>query len=183
MKTWTPQDEENFQFELGHLQDEGHVKARISKTTIENLKRKLLEDEDLMFEEAITQFHPELWTVKHKREEEKQDIENKRIQKIDEFAPTIKVGKLQPLQNNEPRATPKQIAFLRQMGIRDEMVLATIGKRQASSLIGETIEYRNDYVTGDKMSAAGVVALIIKIGVPISVLVIIFFVLRYLANK
>ena len=182
MKTWTPQDEESFQFELGHLQDEGHVKSRISKATLDNLKAKMLE-EDMMIEEAIETHHPELFTAKYKKDQEEQGRENRKLQKIGEFAPTIGVGKLEPLQKNEPKATIKQIEYLRQLGVRDEKALSSLGKWQASDLIDRTVNYRREYVTGDKISAASVVAMVIKIAIPIALVAGIFFILKYIANK
>lgn len=181
MKTWTPQDEESFQFELGHLQDEGHVKSRVSKATLENLKAKILE-EDMMIEEAIETYHPEIFTAKYKKDQEELDRNNRKSQKIGEFAPTIGVGKLEPLQKNEPKATVKQLEYLRKLGVRDEKVLSHIGKWQASELIERTIDYRNKYITGDKLSSTRAVAIIIKIAAPIALIAGIFLILKLIAN-
>jgi hypothetical protein len=59
-----------------------------------------------------------------------------------EFAPSVPIPEIPVRGVAETEATPKQVRFLRNLGVRDEGVLAGLGIGQASFLIEYALEYR-----------------------------------------
>ena len=60
-----------------------------------------------------------------------------------EYAPPVNVGELEPRNESEPDATPKQKQYLRNLGVKDEEVIAKLGRSQASALIDNVIQQRD----------------------------------------
>lgn len=60
-----------------------------------------------------------------------------------EFAPAIEILQMPSREPGEPDATPAQKRFLRDLGVRDEQILAGLGKSVASVLIEKVLEERD----------------------------------------
>ncbi len=76
---------------------------------------------------------------KRKRSGERQ---MRRIRGEGEFAPPVPVPEIPARGMGEADATPKQLRFLRNLGVRDEALLGRLGKAQAGFLIDYALAYR-----------------------------------------
>jgi hypothetical protein len=129
---------------LRTAQDEGFVRRRINKQRVEEMLKIQARDEYYAIENLIQDHFPELLTESGKRQVEEEARLRRKLDRVGEFAPSVKVEKLEPMQANEPPATAKQISYLRDLGVRDEQLLSGIGKWQASDLIDTVLKLRED---------------------------------------
>jgi hypothetical protein len=137
------QDREWLECGLLEEQEEGMIVEGISEAIkLEMLKAQVETGYGVVFDLVAEKF-PDLLTQngRHRLQEEK--IEYDKSRRMKEFAPLVTIEKLPARLDGERDATEKQINFLRDLGVRDESILASLGIKQASDLIAKILDERN----------------------------------------
>lgn len=131
---------------LSELEDEqtnGRVKKTISKKSIDGMVEIQCREGYGDILSLANDHFPQIITRLGKKEiEEKADTYDQ-IWKQGKYAPEVTLSGIKLLKPKERKATAKQLAFLRKLGIRDEKLLESLGIAQASESISSILEARN----------------------------------------
>jgi hypothetical protein len=114
------------------LQEEGFVKKRISAAQKNEMLRIQEEVGYSSVLDLLSDHFPDAITVRGKKQKDEEERNYREARQTGEFAPPITVEGMGQRPENDPPATPKQIAYLRDLGVRDEELLTRLGKGQAS---------------------------------------------------
>ena len=136
-------DREWLEGELAELQEEGHVKKRVTAAQINQMLQIQTVHGYGSALDLLSEHFPTLITARGRKNHEEDSRQVREVRQVGEFAPPIKVSGVGERPASEPAATAKQISYLRDLGVRDEALLTRIGKSQASELIGKVLEARD----------------------------------------
>ena len=138
------------------LQHSSNLRARIPKHILSQL---LAFDESTIPNEQallayIDKHHPKLLlSESYARKKGGQERQMREVMRRGEFAPTIEITEMSRRGPSEADASLAQKRFLRDLGVRDEALLARLGTYQASELINKTLEARDAENSGGSFLA------------------------------
>ena len=104
--------------------------------------------------DLLAEHFPHLLTADGKRQHEEFERDLREVRQVGEFAPRLTLDGLPPRGADEPPATPKQVAYLRDLGVRDEALIRSLGKRQASAAIERALEMRDQIADRERSTRA-----------------------------
>jgi endonuclease YncB( thermonuclease family) len=137
---------ESLNEELRDLRDAGLISSLCTPAQ----KRKILELRERSTGntlELVRSVCPEIVTGEGFRRAGDDDDELRREGK---YAPTVSPEGVPAREPKEPDATQKQIDFLRRLGVRDESLLRSLGKKQASQAIQSVLQIREEMFSGQR---------------------------------
>jgi hypothetical protein len=140
-------DRDWLESELAELQEEGLAKKRIPAAQ----KNEMLKIQDEFGYSSVldllSEHFPDALTAKGKKQKDNEDRDYREARQTGGFAPPITVEGVGQRPDSDPPATQKQIAYLRDLGVRDEALLSRLGKSQASALIEKVLDTRDTAIT------------------------------------
>ena len=137
------------------LQEEGQVKKRITPAQIKKMLQIQAEQGADSVLELLSAHFPTLITSEGRESQDEADRSFREMRRVGEYAPRITVPAVGQRPADEPAATVRQLAYLRDLGVQDEAMLSRIGMYQASELIDEVIELRRSIPREDPPAKAG----------------------------
>lgn len=133
---------------LRSLREYGLLRERIPVPIQQSLFQFTLRDNpsEKVFLNFIRNKFPEILLSKnYGRTKSRRNEDQRKWGKMGEFAPPVYVDQMPVRRPDDPDATPAQKRFLRDLGVRDESVLAGLGKNAASQLIQKVLDERRSH--------------------------------------
>lgn len=128
--------------ELIDAQNEGFCKKQISKIKVDEMLRIQAKSGYGWVLDLLSENMPDLLTVSGKEKHEEFERIIRQSGRMGEFAPNIIISIAGSRLADDLPATIKQIKYLRDLGVRNERLLSTLGKRQASEVIDKVLDLR-----------------------------------------
>ena len=130
---------------LFELRRDGFIRVRVSKEIYSNLLR--LNSSDFptatsLLDHIKTNLPNILLSKTYGKAKAHEQDERQKSMQEGNYAPVITISDVPERQLDEPDSTPAQKRFLRDLGVRDEQALASLGKFAASELIEKLLEGR-----------------------------------------
>jgi hypothetical protein len=136
-------DRDWLEAELTELQQEGFATKRISAAQKAEMLRIQDEVGYSSLLDLLSEHFPDILRAKGKKQKNDEDRDYRKARQAGEFAPLVTVEGVGQRSVTDPPATPKQIAYLRDLGVRDEALLSRLGKNQASAVIEKALDARD----------------------------------------
>jgi DNA-directed RNA polymerase subunit RPC12/RpoP len=141
---------------LFELRRDGFVKERIPKDTLNALmclNSSGFPTVSAFLEHIRRNFSKALLSEQYGKAKAHKEQERQEIMQEGKYAPSIRLSNFPARRSGESDATPAQKRFLRDLGVRDEQKLATLGKDSASELIEKLLNERDrGFKTGAQKS-------------------------------